>query len=47
MTDNAPVLTPEDIARINRALSKGASAEVKPTKDGVRVLCIYRQEVKD
>lgn len=39
-------LTAEDISKINSILARDQSAEVKPTRDGVRVFRIRREEVK-
>lgn len=39
-------LTPDDIRKINSILARDQSAEVKPTRDGVRVFRIGREEEK-
>lgn len=39
-------LTAEDIRKINSILAHDQSAEVKPTRDGVKVFHVKREEVK-
>lgn len=41
-----PKLTPEDIEKIEAVLACDQTAEVKPTRDGIRVSFIRREEVK-
>lgn len=46
MTKEKPKLTPENIRDIETVLAKDQTAEVKPTKDGVRVCYVERKAVK-
>lgn len=39
-------LTPENIAAINAVLAKEQRVELIPTKDGVKVIHVRREEVK-
>lgn len=41
-----PVLTDENIKAINSVLEKDQRVELIPTKDGVRVIRVKRDEVK-
>lgn len=44
--DRATALTDDAIERINSVLAKERRVELIPTKDGVRVIEIKREEVK-
>lgn len=39
-------LTPEHIAAINAVLAKDQRVELIPTRDGIRVIYIKREEIK-
>lgn len=45
-TKTKKTLTEENISAINSVLARDQRVELIPTRDGVRVICIRREEVK-
>lgn len=39
-------LTPEEIALIEATLTKDQRVELIPTKDGIKIICVKRNELK-
>lgn len=44
--ESPKTLSEDDIRKINSVLARDQSVEVKPTKDGVRVFHVKREEIK-